>query len=93
MKKLIADECVKVAEKDGIRLNFDFVEATNKEFKGSRNVSSMQQDLLKRKNTEIGYLNGAVAKLGKKYGIQCPANEAIAEIIKSIENFKTDKPF
>ncbi|MEK6892099.1 MAG: 2-dehydropantoate 2-reductase [Nanoarchaeota archaeon] len=86
LKKLIADECAEVAEKDGIKFGFDFVETINREFKGSQNVSSMQQDLTKGKITEIDYLNGAIAKLGKKYGIKCPVNEALAEIIKQMEN-------
>lgn len=85
LKKLIADECAEVAEKDGIKFDFDFVEATNREFRGSQNVSSMRQDLLKGKKTEIDYLNGAVAALGKKYGIKCPVNNSLVEIIKSME--------
>ena len=67
LKRLIADECRQVAGKDGVKLNFDFVEAINKEFKGSQNTSSMQQDLMKGKKTEIDYLNGAVVRLGKSY--------------------------
>lgn len=86
LKKLIADECVKVAKKDGVELDFDFVEMANIEFMGSQNISSMQQDLLKGKKTEIDYLNGTVAKLGKKHGIKCPVNEALTEIIKQMEN-------
>src|SRR3989338_1489376 len=78
LKKLIADECTAVARKDGIKFEIDFVNATNDEFRNSRNISSMQQDLLKGKKTEIDYLNGGVARLGKKYGIKCPVNEAIA---------------
>ena len=85
LKRLIADECAKVAGKDGVKFNFDFVEAINKEFKGSQNISSMQQDLIKGKKTEIDCLNGAVAKLGEKYGIGCPVNEALNAIIKSPE--------
>ena len=45
----------------------------------------MQQDLLKGRKTEIDYLNGAVAGLGKKYGIKCPVNESLAAIIKEME--------
>ena len=45
----------------------------------------MQQDLIKGKKTEIGYLNGAVVKLGRKYGIKCPVNEAFVVIIKEME--------
>ncbi len=86
LKKLIIDECVNAAKKDAITFNLDFVKTINEEFKNSRNISSMQQDLLKGKHTEIDYLNGAVAKLGKKFGIKCPVNEALASIIKDIGN-------
>ncbi len=91
LKKLIADECADVAEKDGIKFDFDFVDMANREFRGSQNVSSMQQDLLKGKKTEIDYLNGAVSNLGKTYGISCPVNDAIVKVIKDIGNFKYRK--
>jgi 2-dehydropantoate 2-reductase len=84
LKKLVIDECANVAKKDGIRLDLD-VEQLNNAFKNSLNISSMQQDLIKGKRTEIDYLNGGVAELGKKYGIKCPVNEALAEIIKGME--------
>lgn len=85
LKKLIVDECLEVAKKDGIAFNFDFLGTINKVFKNSTNTSSMQQDLMKGKMTEIDYLNGAVAKLGRKYGIKCPANEALTAVIKEME--------
>lgn len=84
LKKLIIDECANVAKKDGIRLGLDVVQLNNA-FKNSLNISSMQQDLIKGKKTEIDYLNGGVAELGKKYGVKCPVNEALAEIIKGME--------
>ena len=85
LKKLVVEECLRVAKKDGIIFNFDIGKAINKAFKNSTNISSMQQDLIKGKKTEIDFLNGAVARLGTKYGIECPANEALAAIIKQIE--------
>lgn len=85
LKKLIVEECLKAAKQDGISFGFDFVEKLNKEFKNSSNISSMQQDIMKGRKTEIDYLNGAVVGLGRKYGIKCPVNEALAEIIKSME--------
>ncbi|MBI2654502.1 2-dehydropantoate 2-reductase [Candidatus Woesearchaeota archaeon] len=86
LKKLIVDECLKVARKDGVIFNIDFVKKINKGIKNSKNLSSMLQDLMKGKKTEIDYLNDAVAKLGKKYGIECPANEIMTMIIKEMEN-------
>ena len=86
LKKLIADECLKVARKDGIGFNIGFVKKMNEGIKNSRNLSSMLQDLMKGKKTEIDYLNGAVANLGRKYKTECPANEILARIIKEMEN-------
>ena len=86
LKKLVIDECIKVAEKDGIKFDIDFLKTLNEEFRQSQNISSMQQDLIKGKKTEIDYLNGAVAGLGRKYGIECPVNEALAAIIKSMKS-------
>ncbi|MEK6984603.1 MAG: 2-dehydropantoate 2-reductase [Nanoarchaeota archaeon] len=85
LKKLIVEECSKVAEKDGIKFNVEFVKKINDGLKDSRNISSMLQDLMKGKKTEIDYLNGAVVKLGKKYGVKCPVNEALVKIIKEME--------
>ena len=95
LKKLIVDECLKVAEKDGIKFDFDFLKSLNEGIKNSKNISSMQQDLLKGRKTEIDFLNLAVAELGKKYGIKCPVNDSLAVIIKEMErlNEKTAPNF
>jgi 2-dehydropantoate 2-reductase len=85
LKKLIADECLKVAEKDGIRFDIDFVKMVDEMIKDSENISSMQQDIIKGKKTEIDYLNGAVAELGRKYGIECRVNEGLTMIIRGME--------
>jgi 2-dehydropantoate 2-reductase len=82
---MIADECLKVAERDGIKFDIDFVKMVNKMIKDSKNISSMQQDILKGKKTEIDYLNGAVVELGRKYKIKCPVNEGLVMIIKRME--------
>jgi len=85
LKKLIADECLKVAKKDGVAFEMNFVGNINSAIKSSKNISSMQQDLIKGKKTEIDCLNGAVVKLGKKYGVKCPVNEALVMIIREME--------
>jgi len=84
LKKLIIDECLEVAARDGIKFKIGFLKVINNEFKKSRNISSMQQDLIKGKKTEIYFLNGAVVELGKKYGIKCPVNESLTDIIENI---------
>ena len=84
LKKLVINECLQVAEKDGFGFTEDFIKMINNGIKNSANISSMQQDLIKGKRTEIDYLNGAVVKLGEEYGIRCPVNQALVMIIRSI---------
>ena len=85
LKQLIVDECRRVAAVDGVELAADFVDRIDRQYAPSRNLSSMQQDLLKGRRTEIDFLNGAVVRLGAQYGIGCPVNEALTMIIKAME--------
>ena len=90
LKELIVDECVRVARRDGVDLEGDLVAAIDARYGPSRNLSSMQQDLLKGRRTEIDFLNGAVARLGGSYGIECPVNQALAMIIREMERREAD---
>jgi 2-dehydropantoate 2-reductase len=85
LKQLIVDECRRVARCDGVEIEDDPVAAINERYRRSRNLSSMQQDLLKGRRTEIDFLNGAVVRLGTAHGIECPVNQALAAIIKQME--------
>ena len=85
VKALIVDECLDVARREGVTFDVDFVRVVNDTFRPSRNLSSMHQDLLKGKPTEIDHLNGAVVDLGKTLGIPCPVNEALVTMIKALE--------
>lgn len=85
LKQLVIDECVAVAAAERISLDIDFMSEINSAYAGSRNVVSMQQDLLRGRTTEIDYLNGAIAGLGARYGLDCPVNDALTRIIKAME--------
>jgi 2-dehydropantoate 2-reductase len=85
LKQLIVDECRRVAARDGVDLAADFVDRIDRQYGSSRNLASMQQDLLKGRRTEIDFLNGAVVKLGTKYGVDCPVNQALTAIITAME--------
>jgi 2-dehydropantoate 2-reductase len=47
--------------------------------------SSMLQDIMRHKRTEIDHINGAVVKLGAQYGIETPYNSAIVIMVKARE--------
>lgn len=46
---------------------------------------SMHQDIASGRRTEIDYLNGAIAVMGRELGIPTPANELITELIHARE--------
>lgn len=85
LKQAVIDECLRVADADGVRFDVDFLSTIARVFAASRNISSMRQDLLKGRRTEIDYMNGAVADLGARFGIDCPVNRALVAIVKALE--------
>ena len=48
-------------------------------------ISSMLQDILRGRVTEIDYLNGLVADKAKEFGIPTPVNNDVIELIKTME--------
>ena len=52
----------------------------------SANVSSMLQDVLRHKRTEIDAINGAIVSEARKAGIEAPINETLTYLVKGIEH-------
>lgn len=81
-------EAVKIAKRKRIKLLYDdplakveaVCEAT------SANMSSMLQDVLKARRTEIDVINGVVVRFGQELGISVPVNAALVNIIRTIES-------
>jgi 2-dehydropantoate 2-reductase len=53
--------------------------------KTAKNISSMLQDVRKKRRTEIDAINGAIVALGRKTGIDTPANLLLCNQVKEIE--------
>ena len=85
LKRQIIDECVAVATADGVSFDEDFVALIDRVFAGARTIASMRQDLMKGRKTEIDHMNGAVVRLGKRFGISCPVNAAMTTMIEYLE--------
>jgi 2-dehydropantoate 2-reductase len=51
----------------------------------SENISSMLQDVLNKRETEIDFINGAIVMEGEMMGIPTPVNRIITDIVKAIE--------
>ena len=50
--------------------------------------SSMYQDIMAKRLTEVDYINGAIVELGKKHGIPTPVNETIVNLTHFKEGLK-----
>lgn len=84
----IVEECVSVAGKEGCIADknsvMNFVYSVSSKTK--MNTSSMLQDVLKGKMTEIDSINGYVVRMARKHAIPVPVNEALYALVKSIKN-------
>jgi 2-dehydropantoate 2-reductase len=47
--------------------------------------ASMVQDVEARRQTEIDYLNGGIARFGREQGVPTPLNDAVTALIKGLE--------
>lgn len=85
----ICRECIEISNKSGIDVGEEIIEkAKEVAFKTSENISSMLQDLLKGKKTEIDEINGAFVEIAEKYRMRAPLNEFIYLAVKSMENVR-----
>jgi 2-dehydropantoate 2-reductase len=80
-------EGVKLAKRKRIRLIYDDplakVEAVCEST--SANVSSMLQDALKKRRTEIDFINGFIVRQGQELGIPVPVNTVLLKLVKTLE--------
>jgi 2-dehydropantoate 2-reductase len=85
LKQLVIDECLAVARTEGIAFTIDFLATITEIFSASHTIASMRQDLMRGRPTEIDHMNGAVAALGRRAGVDCPVNGALTAIIKAMD--------
>ena len=48
--------------------------------------ASMLQDVIAKRQTEVDFMNGAIAKAGDKTGVATPLNKALWQLIKGLEH-------
>jgi 2-dehydropantoate 2-reductase len=85
--RLAVTEGIKIAKRKRIKLTYDdplakveaVCEAT------SANISSMLQDILNNKPTEIDFINGVIVRQGEELGIPVPVNSLLVDLVKTIE--------
>lgn len=55
--------------------------------------SSMYEDFVLGRKTEIDFLNGEIVRLGKQYKVNTPANAAIVRLVNEAEAAKSGSPY
>ncbi|HTB67829.1 MAG TPA: ketopantoate reductase family protein [Steroidobacteraceae bacterium] len=83
----LVDECVAVAQADGVRLPGD-VDAAVRRIAETvpGQYSSTAQDLARGKHSEIDHLNGLIVRRGAALGVATPANRLLHALVKLIES-------
>ncbi|MBI4830809.1 MAG: hypothetical protein HY801_04485, partial [Candidatus Lindowbacteria bacterium] len=80
-------EAVSLAKAKGIKLAYKDPLAQVEEVcrLTATNVSSMLQDVLAKRRTEIDAINGAVEKIGNEVVIPTPINSLLTSLVRTIE--------
>lgn len=55
-----------------------------------KHKASMLQDILAKRQTEVDFMNGAIADWGQKCGVPTPLNRALWQLIKGLEHSWSD---
>jgi len=85
MHKVI-NEAAAVAKRKGIHIAGDPVAETVKVCQATAsNISSMLQDVRRRRPTEIDAINGAIVRMAERFNIPAPVNSELTAKVKKIE--------
>ena len=85
--KQVVVESTKVLNTKGNNFNLSEIEQVVFEVieKTRHNISSMLQDILSGRPTEIDYINGAIIKIANEQKMNAPINLALYKLVKAIE--------
>ena len=93
MRALIDDmaaECVRVAEAQGIKLEFDPMYLVKKTRAGesplTKHAGSMAQDIEAGRETELEAMTGYIVRKAKELGIPVPVTESVYRMAKGVEH-------
>jgi 2-dehydropantoate 2-reductase len=85
---VLVDEGKAVAAVQGIELDADpeeLIDYAARPEVAYDHKASMLQDVEVRRQTEVDYLNGGIARFGREHGVATPTHEAIWALVKGME--------
>jgi 2-dehydropantoate 2-reductase len=86
IRKRIVEECIAVGQAEGVDLDLSLLEIMETQFPNFENRTSMLQDILRGRKTEIEFLNGKIVELGTRHKIPTPVNETLTQLIHFLED-------
>lgn len=83
----IVKEVVSAARAVGVYMDFNKALSTVLKVAAAtgENVSSMLQDVMRGRRTEVDFINGAVMRLAGQAGLEAPINACLYRLVKSLE--------
>ncbi len=84
----LVDEGKAVADAQGITLDSDpeeLIDYAARKDVAYDHKASMLQDVEARRQTEVDFLNGGIAKFGRQLGVPTPTHESIWALVKGVE--------
>ncbi len=85
----ICEEGVRVANAEGMEIGNEVIKMAKEILhRTADNISSMLQDILKGKRTEVEEINGEIVKTAKKHGMEANFNKFLTYVIKAMENVR-----
>lgn len=87
----LIEEGIAVARAAGITLEKDPREMVRYAANApGKHNASMLQDVLANRQTEVDFMNGAIAKLGEQHGVPTPLNRAVWALVRGLEHSWTN---
>ncbi len=87
---LALDEALEVAKAVGVDLDgaqaYRFLDELVAKGGTGANKSSVCIDILRERPTEIDYINGAIVRLGREFGLPTPVNSTFIAAVKGLES-------
>jgi 2-dehydropantoate 2-reductase len=91
--RAMTDELAAVANAAGVPLDAEAAVRRNLDTYATvrAHVSSMLQDVLARRPTEVDALAGAVAREGRRLGVPTPRHDVVAQLVSMVEDHYDDQ--
>jgi 2-dehydropantoate 2-reductase len=93
LMRAVATEGTRAAEAAGVKLpcGDPYAKAVDVCKATAENISSMLQDVLQRRRTEIDQITGALADRAERAGLTAPYNRMLQALVEAIDSFR-DRP-